>query len=150
MFDVILNQYLSDPNLIYWTVLITIFVNGIINTPSSQVIYLGAGYLASVNNNVSLILLVIVGGIANAVSNLILHLLIRKYHIKATDYIGKFFKLNQDDIEYYKSVAKEKGAIWLIMSKTIPGIKVYTPLITGLINMKNLLSFVIFLIGSII
>ena len=149
MLDSITNLLLSNPNLIYIIIFISIFINGLINFPSSQVIYIFAGYLISVHSNISIIATIVVGGIANALSNLILHLIIKKHHNKIIPFLNRFTKIDDETIEFYKQRAIEKGFFWLAIGKSLPSIKVYIPIITGLIQMRNSKSFLIFLLGSI-
>ena len=147
MFDI----NIFDSTTIYILLFMLIFINGLINFPSSQIVYLGLGYATTIkDNNLSILYLIIIGAVANTISNFILHFIIKNNNVFLFKYINKLLKIDKDKLEHYKKIAEKKGFIWFILGKITPGVKVFIPILTGLLDMNNWKSFFIFLIGSTI
>lgn len=45
---------------------------------------------------------------------------------------------------------RERGSVWLVVSKLIPSVKVLVPVATGLAKMNNIKATIIFFLGSLL
>lgn len=106
MFDI----NIIDPTTIYTLLFLFILINGIANFPSSQIIYIGLGYsLTLANNNLSILYLIIIGAVANTISNFILHFIIKSNNTFLLKYLNKLLKIDKDKLDFYKKIGEKKG-----------------------------------------
>jgi len=134
-------------NLSYFGVFLLMISNGIASHPSSQILYIIAGYFVS-TGYLNLWLLLIAGTLGNTVGNIILYEVARS---KGADYIIKKFKIiPKKQLKKVQATFKKRGAWFLFIGKLLPVIKVIVPIPAGLAKMNRLLYVTIILISSFI
>lgn len=136
----------------YLGIFILIMINGVISFPSSQIVYIIAGYFAS-RGDLNYISIIIIGGVANTIGNIILYEIARK---KGLDYTLKFFKHflyfknPQNEIKKIEIVFKKRGAWFLFIGKLVNPIKIFIPIPAGIAKMNRIVFSIIIFITSTI
>ena len=158
MFETLINNITSfnitesltsaNPVTIYITIFISLFLNGLTNLPSSQIIYLTLGYLININS-FNFYLAVLLGSIANTLGNLFLYRLIYNNSDFINSKLAKTLNINFVTLEKYNSYFKNKWWGWLILGKLTPSIKVLVPIICGISKISYLRACIIFFLGSL-
>jgi len=120
--------------------------NGFISFPSSQILYIIAGYFVF-TGALNLPLVIIVGALGNTVGNIILYEIARR---KGLHYLTKFQIFRERDIKKIQAVFQKKGAWFLAAGKLVPALKVFIPIPAGLSKMNRALYVPIILITSTI
>ncbi len=138
----------ANPLAIYITIFISLFLNGLTNLPSSQIIYLTLGYLTNING-FNFYLAVLLGAIGNTLGNLFLYRLIYNNSDFINSKLAKTLNINFTTLEKYNSYFKNKWWGWLILGKLTPSIKVLVPIICGTSKISYLRATVIFFLGSL-
>ena len=137
----------------YLGIFLLITLNGIISFPSSQLIYVIAGYFAS-TGDLNLYAIIIVGTIANTLGNVILYEMARRKGLKYTLKFFKYLELTniniEKEIKKIKIVFKKKGTIFLFFGKLINPIKIFIPIVAGISKMNRAVYISIILITSTI
>lgn len=139
----------TNPISIYITIFVTLFLNGLTNLPSSQIIYLTLGYLININS-FNFYIAVLLGAFGNTVGNLILYRLIYNNSDLLNSKLAKTLNINNEILEKYNSYFKNKWWGWLILGKLTPSIKVLVPIICGLSKTSFYRATVIFFTGSLL
>jgi membrane protein DedA with SNARE-associated domain len=121
-------------------------LNGICGFPSSQIIYLISGYFAY-KGDINLFLVIIIGGIAHSIGNIILYEVSRR---KGLDYISKFKIFPKKEIKKVNAVMKKKGWWFLFFGKLVNPIKIIIPIPAGISKLNRVIFSSIVLITSII
>ena len=131
-------------NLKYVGIFFAMILNGIINFPSSQIIYPIVGYYASLEK-LNIFIAIAAGALGNAIGNYILFLLSLKYK---NFILNKSGKNTQEKL--HKIVARfgKYNKAWLVIGKLVPGVKSFIPVITAMLHINKFLAFAIFLLGS--
>lgn len=100
--------------------------NGVINIPSSQILYIGLGVLYG-SNQETLLSIAIIGALGNTCGNVFLTEIVKKSH--KHEYIAKY-------IGHYSKLAEPYIArihvFHLFLMKLTPSIKVLVPYISGI------------------
>lgn len=130
----------------YLAIFLLITTNGIISFPSSQLIYLIAGYFAF-KGDLNLILIILIGATANTIGNIILYEISRK---RGLDFIKKFKIFPINEIKKITKVFQKKGLIFLFFGKLVNPIKVFIPIPAGIAKMHRGVFATIVFITSII
>lgn len=120
--------------------------NGIISFPSSQLLYLIAGYFVF-KGNLNPLLVIFFGGFGNAIGNMILYEISRRKGLK---YILKFKIFPEKEIKKVQIAFNKKGIWFLFIAKILPALKVLVPIPAGISKMNRILFFIIVLITSTI
>ncbi len=136
-------------SLTYFGIFILITLNGVISFPSSQLVYIFAGYFAS-TGDLNLFLVIGVGAVAQSLGNLILYEISRR---KGLDYSLKLFKfldvLNpRQEIKKIQIAFRKRGSFFLFVGKLVNPIKIFIPIPAGISKMNRIKFFVIVLIAS--
>jgi membrane protein DedA with SNARE-associated domain len=118
--------------------------NGFISFPSSQVLYIIAGYFVF-KGDLSLGAVIAVGTLGNTIGNIILYEVARK---KGLHYLTKFQIFREKEIKKLEVVFRKKGAWFLAIGKLVPALKVFIPIPAGLAKMNRWLYGIIILITS--
>ena len=118
--------------------------NGFISFPSSQVLYIIAGYFVF-KDDLSLVAVIIVGTLGNTIGNIILYEVARE---KGLHYLTKFQIFREKEIKKVQAVFQKKGAWFLAIGKLVPALKVFIPIPAGLAKMNRWLYGIIILITS--
>jgi membrane protein DedA with SNARE-associated domain len=120
--------------------------NGFISFPSSQVLYIIAGYFVF-KGDLSLAAVIAVGTLGNTIGNIILYEVARG---KGLAYLTKFQIFREKEIKKVEAVFRKKGAWFLAIGKLVPALKVFIPIPAGLAKMNRGLYGIIVLITSAI
>ena len=134
----------------YTAIFLLMIANGIINFPSSQVLYLIVGYFISAEK-LLFIPAVAVGALGNTIGNIIAFLLIKKYgHPLA----HKILMMQESVFKKIHAALHEtfsqKGLWWLFVGKLTPSVKAFIPVVAGLADTDTAITSTIFLLASIV
>lgn len=131
-------------NAKYIGIFFSMILNGVINFPSSQIMYPIVGYYASLEK-LNIFIAIAAGALGNAIGNYILFLLSIKYK----NYIlNKSNKKTQDKVHSLVHKFSKYNKVWLVFGKLVPGVKSFIPVITAMLHINKFLAFGIFLLGS--
>lgn len=132
--------------LSYLMIFILMVLNGVISFPSSQILYIFLGFLAS-QDKLNILFVAFFGAFGNSVGNLILFLAIKKHGLsfisKKHKDAEKYIKLLKDKIEIY-------GFKYLFIAKLIPSVKVFVPIAAATTEIKTIKLFFILISSSLI
>jgi membrane protein DedA with SNARE-associated domain len=134
----------------YVAIFILMITNGVINLPSSQLLYLVVGYFVS-TGYLDFITAVLVGAIGNTIGNILIFLVVKKYGKPIAQKI-----LFMDETTFgaiYGSLHatfSKRGMWYIFLGKIIPSIKAFIPILAGLAKTKNSQTFVLFFLSSCI
>ncbi len=124
--------------------------NGVTNLPSSQLLYIIAGYFVS-TGNLLFIPTIIAGALGNTIGNIITFQLVKKYD---NPFARKLLMLDENTFTKLHSALHEtfsrRGMWWLFLGKLTPSVKAFIPIVAGLANTKTKLTSLIFLTASFI
>jgi membrane-associated protein len=134
----------------YAAIFLLMISNGIINFPSSQILYIIVGYF--VGTKVLLFIpAVIAGALGNAIGNIITYELIRKYEHPLA---RKLLMLDEATFNKIHGALSEtfshKGMWWIFFGKLVPSIKSFIPIVAGLASTPRKLTYLVFLSASFI
>ena len=138
-----------SPFAIYTSLFFSLFLNGLINIPSSQIIYLTLGYLVN-RSDFDIYIAILAGSLGNTLGNLILYYIIKSKNVYLNQKIRSFFNISEDKLEKYNKIINQKGYLWLIIGKLTPSVKVLVPIICGISNLSFIKTFIIFFTGSVL
>lgn len=134
----------------YIAIFFLMLTNGIANLPSSQFLYLIAGYFVA-TGNLLFIPTIIVGALGNTIGNIITFLLIKKYDKPLA---RKMLMLNEETFNKVHSALHStftrRGMWWIFLGKLTPSVKAFIPIIAGLASTPTKLTSFIFLSASFI
>lgn len=134
----------------YLAIFLLMVANGITNLPSSQFLYVIAGYFVS-TGNLAFIPAVLAGSIGNAIGNIITFSLVKKY---GENLARKLLMLDKNTFEKIHTALHEtfsqKGMVWIFLGKLTPSVKAFIPVVAGLAHTRTYLTSVIFLVASFI
>ena len=119
-------------------------LNGAINIPSSQILYLIAGYFVAVGK-LSFIPTIIVGTLGNTLGNFITYKLV---YIYGKPIVKKLLYVKDDTLAKMHNEFENKGLWWLLVGKLVPSIKTLVPTIAGLSKIKFSHALAVFFAGS--
>ncbi|MBP6888510.1 MAG: VTT domain-containing protein [Candidatus Pacebacteria bacterium] len=137
-------------NFSYIGIFLLMVANGIVNFPSSQILYVIVGYFVS-TDSLSFSASVLAGGLGNAIGNIITFLLIKKYEKPLAQKLLMLPKETFDKMHTaLHATFKERGMWWIFLGKLIPSIKAFIPVIAGLSQLKTLTTSIIFIVASLI
>lgn len=134
----------------YVGIFLLMTANGAVNFPSSQFLYVICGYFVSTG---SLLFLptIIAGGFGNALGNIIIFLLIKKYDKPLA---RKILMMDEATFSKVHTALEEtfsrRGMWWIFFGKLIPSVKSFIPMVAGLAHTKTVLTSFIFLLASCI
>lgn len=122
--------------------------NGIINFPSSQILYLIVGYFVS-RGELSFLGAVIAGSLGNTIGNIITYTLVKKYE---QPFAQKLLMLDTITFTKVHSALHEtfskRGIWWLFVGKLTPSVKAFIPVLAGLASTPRIITSIIFLVAS--
>lgn len=134
----------------YAAIFFLMIANGIINFPSSQVLYLVVGYFVA-RGDLSFMSAVLVGGMGNTIGNIATLLLVRKYEHPLA---RKLLMMNEETFKKVHSALSEtfsrRGIWWLFLGKLTPSVKAFIPVIAGLASTPVITTSFMFLSASLI
>lgn len=134
----------------YISIFVLMVANGIVNFPSSQVLYLVVGYFVS-RGDISFLGAVLSGGIGNTIGNIATLLLVRKYEHPLA---RKLLMMNETTFkkvhDALSDTFSERGIWWLFVGKLTPSVKAFIPVVAGLSATPILATSFLFLSASLI
>lgn len=137
-------------NFSYIAIFLFLILNGILGFPSSQLIYLFAGYFIF-KEKLSIQLVLFFGIFGHFLGNYILYELSRKKGIKYIIKFAKYFNLkyiNQKEIKKVQLVMKKKGLWFLFFGKLVNPIKLVINIPCGISRINRIYFNIIILITS--
>lgn len=133
----------------YLAIFILMLTNGTVNLPSSQLLYIVAGYFVS-TGNLLFVPTIIFGAIGNTIGNIITYKLVKKYD---KPFARKLLMLDEENFRKIHSALHEtftdKGMWWIFFGKLTPSVKAFIPIVSGLANTRTKLTYFIFLTASL-
>lgn len=137
-------------NFSYVGIFILMLTNGILNFPSSQLLYIVCGYFIS-TGNLLFIPTIFFGTLGNTLGNVIIFLLVKKYE---HPFARKILMLDEDTFKKIHralhATFTHKGMWYIFFGKLTPSVKAFIPIVASLANTKNKITFFIFFIASFI
>jgi membrane protein DedA with SNARE-associated domain len=134
----------------YAAIFILMIANGVINFPSSQILYLVVGYFVA-TGNLLFAGAVVAGALGNTIGNIITFQLVKKYD---KPFARKLLMLDENTFTKIHSALHEtfsrRGMWWIFLGKLTPSVKAFIPIVAGLANTRTKLTSFIFLIASFI
>jgi membrane protein DedA with SNARE-associated domain len=134
----------------YAAIFALMIANGVINFPSSQILYLIAGYFVA-TGHLDFSRAVIAGALGNTVGNIITFLLIKKYERPLA---RKLLMMNEVTFNKIHGALHDtfsrRGIWWLFLGKLTPSVKAFIPIVAGLAETSVPLTSFIFLIASFV
>lgn len=137
-------------NFSYIGIFVLMFSNGMVNFPSSQILYIIVGYFVGAGK-IALLPSVISGALGNALGNIVTFLLVKKYGEPLAQkllFVDKqtFSKV----VQALRATLAKRGLWWIGIGKLIPSVKAFIPIVAGLAKVRPYLVSVIFFITSFI
>ena len=141
-------------SLSYFGIFILMISNGVVSFPSSQVLYIIAGYFVF-TGDISLLPVIVVGAVGNTIGNIILYELVRA---KGVSYIGtiatKLYKVPKEtfdrNLQKVQVAFQKKGAWFVFVGKLVPALKVFVPIPAGLAKMNRVLYSSVIFVSSVV
>lgn len=134
----------------YLGIFFLMLANGVINFPSSQILYVIVGYFVG-TGTLSFTGSVLAGGLGNTIGNIILFLLIKKYDKPLA---RKLLMLPEDQFNKIHAALHatftKRGLWWIFIGKLIPSVKSFIPMVAGLAGLRTPIVSFIFLLSSCI
>lgn len=118
--------------------------NGIFSFPSSQILYIIAGYFVF-TGSLNLFAVSAVGALGNTIGNVILFYLTKE---KGLTYISKLTFLPESEIKKVQIAFDKRGVWFLFAGKLLPAIKVFMPIVAGIAKMRTAVFIPIILVSS--
>ncbi|MDO8604728.1 MAG: DedA family protein [bacterium] len=117
----------------YFAIFILMIANGAVSFPSSQVLYIIAGYFIA-RGDLALFFVALVGALGNTVGNIILYELARKH---GRTFIERMKIFPMRELAKVEHAFHKKGAWFIFIGKLLPAIKVFVPIPAGLGKMSR-------------
>lgn len=130
----------------YLAIFLLMIANGAVSFPSSQVLYIIAGYFVA-QGNLAFALVALVGALGNTVGNIILYELTRKH---GRTFIERMKIFPTRELAKVETAFRKKGAWFIFIGKLLPAIKVFVPIPAGLGKMYRPLFATIMFTASFI
>ena len=133
-------------SLSYLGIFLLMITNGIFSTPSSQILYIISGYFVS-TGVLNFWFVLICGAIGNTIGNVLLYEATKK---KGLHYVMKFNLLSERDVKKTEIAFKKKGALFILIGKLLPTIKVIVPIVAAIGKLKRKTFIALMFLGSLI
>lgn len=117
----------------YFAIFLLMIANGAISFPSSQVLYIIAGYFVA-QKNLALVPVMLVGALGNTIGNIILYELARTH---GRTFIARMKIFPMRELAKVETAFHKKGAWFIFIGKLLPAIKVFVPIPAGLGKMHR-------------
>ncbi len=112
----------------YFGIFVLMIANGAVSFPSSQILYIIAGYFIA-QGDLSIILVALVGAAGNTIGNIILYELVRKH---GRTFVEKMKLFPIRELSKVEIAFRKKGVWFIFIGKLLPAIKVFIPVLAGL------------------
>jgi membrane protein DedA with SNARE-associated domain len=141
-------QSLSNtvPLYAYAIVFAIMLVNGAINTPSSQILYIFVGYLTT-QGHLSVLFLVLAGALGNTLGNVVTYEIVRKTGSKYSELL---FPMNDARRNALARFSKQNGFWYILYAKLVPAVKVIVPLAAGFSALSRTKVYGAFALSSLL
>lgn len=130
----------------YFAIFALMIANGAVSFPSSQVLYIIAGYFIA-RGDLALFFVALVGTLGNTIGNIILYELTRKH---GRTFVERMKIFPMRELTKVEHAFKKKGAWFIFVGKLLPAIKVFVPIPAGLGKMHRPLFVTLMFIASFI
>ena len=134
----------------YAAIFVLMVANGIVNFPSSQILYLIVGYFVATGNLV-FGTAVLAGALGNTIGNFVTYSLIKKYEHPLA---RKLLMMNETTFNKIHSALSDtfsrRGIWWLFVGKLTPSVKAFIPILAGLARTPPVITTFIFLSASFV
>lgn len=130
----------------YFGIFALMIANGAVSFPSSQVLYIIAGYFIA-QGNLALVPVALVGALGNTVGNIILYELARTH---GRTFISRMKIFPLRELAKVETAFRKKGAWFIFIGKLLPAIKVFVPIPAGLGKMSRPLFATLMFVASFI
>lgn len=134
----------------YVAIFVLMIANGMVNFPSSQILYLIVGYFVSTGNLV-FAGAVAAGALGNTIGNISIYELIKKYEHPLA---RRILMVNESTFNKIHGALSDtfsrRGIWWLFLGKLTPSVKAFIPVVAGLANTPRAITSLIFLVASFI
>ena len=130
----------------YFAIFALMITNGAVSFPSSQVLYIIAGYFVA-QGNLTFFLVALFGAVGNAIGNVVLYELARKH---GSTFIARMKLFPERELAKVEHAFKKKGAWFIFIGKLLPAIKVFVPITAGLGKFSRTLFAPLMFIASFI
>ena len=134
----------------YIAIFLLMLANGIINFPSSQILYLVVGYFVA-TGNLLFAGAVLAGGVGNSIGNVITYMLVKKYDRPLAMKLLMMKKPLFDKLHTaLHDTFSRRGIWWLFIAKLTPSVKAFVPVVAGLAQTPVAITAFIFTSASLI
>ncbi|MEK7568927.1 MAG: DedA family protein [Patescibacteria group bacterium] len=130
----------------YFAIFLLMIANGAVSFPSSQVLYIIAGYFIA-RGDLVLIPVALAGALGNTAGNIILYELARAH---GRTFIARMKIFPLRELAKVEHAFKKKGAWFIFIGKLLPAIKVFVPIPAGLGKMSRPLFAILMFVASFI
>ena len=130
----------------YAAIFVFMVTNGIVSLPSSQFVYVVAGFFVP-SGQLDFFLIVIVGTIGNTIGNVILYEVSRSKGLK---YVIRWRMFREEKIARLHLAFERRGVVIITIGKFLPGVKVIVPVVAGIARMHRVAYVVIITITSLL
>ncbi len=130
----------------YLAIFIFMITNGIVSLPSSQFIYVTAGFFVP-TGRLSFLLIVLIGTIGNTIGNVILYEISNR---KGLEYVTRWRGFSEKRILKLHYALEHRGWIIIFLGKFLPGVKVFVPVVAGIAKMNRVIYLLIIAVTSLI
>mgnify|MGYP000034144965 CR=1 FL=1 len=130
----------------YVGIFLMMISNGLLSFPSSQILYIIAGYFIF-TGDLNLVLVSLVGALGNTIGNIGLYEIARSKGLK---YITKWQLFPPQIVRKVQVGFEKRGAWFVFVGKLIPALKVFVPIPAGIAKMNRVLYATIIFISSAI
>ncbi len=130
----------------YFGIFILMITNGAVSFPSSQLLYIIAGYFIA-QGDLAIIPVALVGAAGNTVGNIILYELVRR---RGRTFVEKMKLFPMRELAKVEIAFRKKGAWFIFIGKLLPAIKVFIPIPAGLGKMHRGLFAALMFVASFI
>ncbi len=131
----------------YFGIFVLMIANGAVSFPSSQILYIIAGYFVA-RGDLLLVPVALVGALGNTIGNIILYELARKHG--RTFFVEKMKLFPIRELAKVEAAFRKKGAWFIFVGKLLPAIKVFIPIPAGLGKMHRGIFALLIFIASFI
>lgn len=128
----------------YFAIFFLMIANGAISFPSSQVLYIIAGYFIA-RGDLALIPTAAIGSLGNMFGCIVLYELARA---QGRTFIARMKLFPERELIKVEHAFKKKGAWFIFIGKLLPAIKVFVPIPAGLGKMHRGLFALLMFVGS--
>lgn len=136
----------------YLGILLLMTSNGFISIPSSQFLYLIAGYFAF-TGDLNLGLIIVVGALGHTIGNYVMYEIARRKGVKySVKFIKYFFRLMdpEKEIKKFEIAFKKRSKFLLFVGKLANPSKIFISIPAGIVKMNRVVFLIIAYITSAI